>query len=471
MSRLVKLVGTGIGLATEAYHARNSPSPSPSPAITASSAASSSRAPPTYVDAPPQYAELPVGEADELIARGQAVPAEKEKAYMNDGSDISDSDEERDEQAWELDEAAEEADPPSYAEITQQEANDELARALGRLPPPNPSQRLPCPVIIPQRRPKNKARGFVRAYAPVLEGCGIDQATFLTFLKSFHQSSKASPILDVIFVGAAIAGFAPSVAAMIASTVVQVAAGTAKEIQSRKRSNSFLDDMNQRLFMPRGLYCLIMSFKPESARPISGAQVNINDTIAKYTQHAQSGYKNTIAGLRVSSGKTYGEFELPESAPLVFPGLDQAVADPNASKFKKSQKFVADYLDRRAQATYANENPNSSLTTASTPQFASRFSDPNHPANSGSLISLVTGGALGGRKQRRQGGRGGLGDLANEFGRRQRRQRGRRGERGGAIKSVRKMMQQDVLYLMVVNLPTDRELEIARSTLQAQGAA
>jgi hypothetical protein len=389
---------------------------------------------------------------------------------MDDGSDISDSDEEDDEEAWELDEAAEEADPPSYAETTQQETNDELARALGRLPPPNPSQRLPCPVIIPQRRPKNKARGFVRAYAPVLEDCGIDQATFLTFLKSFHQSSKASPILDVIFIGAAIAGLAPSVAAMVASTIVQVAAGTAKEIQSRKRANSFLDDMNQKLFMPRGLYCLVMSFKPDAARPVSGGQVNINDMIAKYSQPVQSGFKTTMAGLRVSSGKTYGEIEMPESAPLIFPALDQAAVNPDANKLKKSQKFVADYFDRRAQATYARENPNSSLASAPSSQFASRFSDPNHPANSGSIISLVTGGAINPRerKQRRRERRSGLTDVAREHGRRSRRQRG---ERGGPVKTVKRMMQQDVLYLMVVNMPTDRELEIARSTLQAQGAA
>ena len=309
--------------------------------------------------------------------------------------------------------------------------------------------------------------------------------------------------MDVIFIGAAIAGLAPSAAAMIASTIVQVAAGTAKEIQSRKRANSFLDDMNQKLFMPRGLYCLVMSFKPDATRPVSGGQVNINDMIAKYSQPVQSGFKNTMAGLRVSSGKTYGEIEMPESAPLVFPALDQAAVNPDAGKLKKSQKFVADYFDRRAQATYvssilpqhrhvlkildaaslewcisgselinkkARENPNSSLAPASSPQFASRFSDPNHPANSGSIISLVTGGAINPRerKQRRRERRSGLTDVAREYGRRPRRQRG---ERGGPVKTVKRMMQQDVLYLMVVNMPTDRELEIARSTLQAQGAA
>lgn len=141
---------------------------------------------------------------------------------------------------------------------------------------------------------------------------------------------------------------------MVASTIVQVAAGTAKEIQSRKRANSFLDDMNQKLFMPRGLYCLVMSFKPDAARPVSGGQVNINDMIVKYSQPVQSGFKNTMAGLRVSSGKTYGEIEMPESAPLIFPALDQAAVNPDANKLKKSQNFVADYFDRRAQATYVS---------------------------------------------------------------------------------------------------------------------
>lgn len=39
------------------------------------------------------------------------------------------------------------------------------------------------------------------------------------------------------------------------------------------------------------------------------------------------------------------------------------------------------------------ENPTSSLATPK-PQFYSRYSDPNHPASSGSLISLITGGHI-----------------------------------------------------------------------------
>ena len=50
--------------------------------------------------------------------------------------------------------------------------------------------RLQDPVIIPQRRPENKSRGWVLAYAPSLAACGIDQTTFLNFLHDFNHSSK-----------------------------------------------------------------------------------------------------------------------------------------------------------------------------------------------------------------------------------------------------------------------------------------
>ncbi|KAL1964782.1 hypothetical protein VTN77DRAFT_6649 [Rasamsonia byssochlamydoides] len=59
-------------------------------------------------------------------------------------------------------------------------------------------RRLPCPVVIPQRRPKDRARGFMRAYAPVLADVGIDQPTFLDFLDTFGKACRASPWLHTI---------------------------------------------------------------------------------------------------------------------------------------------------------------------------------------------------------------------------------------------------------------------------------
>ncbi|OCL03483.1 hypothetical protein AOQ84DRAFT_325915 [Glonium stellatum] len=407
MSFLVKLAGTGIGLAAEAHaHRKESKSRaiSPAPGPTTISSIATGReldASQNYEDAPPVYAELPADQASELIAAGRAVPAEQRQ--------------EDDEEAWQLDDAVEEADPQAYAEVSDKDVKAELMCVLVRLPPPNLAYRLPCPVILPQRRPRAKARGFVRAYAPVLEGCGIDQDGFLVFLNTFDKASEASKILDVIFLGAVIAGMVPSVTAMITSTVIQVAVGAAKEVQSRKRANSFLDDMNEKLFQPRGLYCLVMAFKPDAERPVTTGQVNIGNLIAKYSQPAESKVKDTMSKLRVSSGKTYGELEMPEAAPLIFPALDQMAAGADGKKPNKLQRgseFVANYMDRRAQANYQHEHPNSALSTTPKPKFASRYSDPNHPANSGSLLALVTGGRMQGLHGQPGGGRGmGIGGL------------------------------------------------------------
>jgi hypothetical protein len=84
--------------------------------------------------------------------------------------------------------------PPYTTEEYGESANRVLPLTLQR--PSSPSitvrGRLPCPVIIPQRRPKDKERGFIRAYAPALLECGIDEATFLNFIDSLNQAAKVS---------------------------------------------------------------------------------------------------------------------------------------------------------------------------------------------------------------------------------------------------------------------------------------
>lgn len=128
--------------------------------------------------------------------------------------------------------------------------------------------------------------------------------------------------------------------------------------------------------------------------------------------------------LKFTSGKTHTELELPEAAPLIFPHLDAAADEEEAGKkpnaFKKSGRFIGEYMDRRANATYNAENPDSSLSTGA-PEFKSRYADPNHPASSGSLISLVTGGkvdprGVNNKNQSKRAGRGGLGLIRGSVG-------------------------------------------------------
>ena len=170
MNRIVKGIGSGIGLAAEAIahnkekkNLERERSKSPNPQARSTS------------------------------------PYPPEKHAVDDDGDESDSDDfQGDEEEWALDAAAGELDPPpSYDELKDvppRPVDDVVASFLEKHPAPtqvNHFQPLPCPVILPQRRPKDKTRGFIRAYAPVLGECaGIDQQTFLDFLEDFHKSSQ-----------------------------------------------------------------------------------------------------------------------------------------------------------------------------------------------------------------------------------------------------------------------------------------
>lgn len=167
--------------------------------------------------------------------------------------------------------------------------------------------------------------------------------------------------------GAFAASFVPDVWAMVATTVVQVMVGTAQEMQRRHRTNTFLDQMNEQLFKPRGLYAMIMTFKPDSSRPIDGQQIGINESIAKYSSHDSGRMREAMSSMRISSGTSYGELQIPQAAPLVYPALDEALLDEQGKKqnaLKGAGKFVADYMDRRAQAKFVGNLAISYFATA-----------------------------------------------------------------------------------------------------------
>jgi hypothetical protein len=244
IGRIVKLVGSGVGLARESYinhklakqegessrdgaagsSAEGQQSTQAQPWVNTGSqdwppekGAASREVPSEHapekgglpseypIEGPPQYVETTEEHAEQLIAAGKAEPVDDDSA-------------DDDEAEWRLDEAADEIDPPSYEESeggapvetplegprsgsgaqleeTQSESAQKakkLVDAVLQIAPPANTRRgqLAMPVVLPQRRPRAKGRGFVRAYAPMLNDCAIDQRTFITFLKSYHEASK-----------------------------------------------------------------------------------------------------------------------------------------------------------------------------------------------------------------------------------------------------------------------------------------
>jgi hypothetical protein len=321
----------------------------------------------------------------------------------------------------------------------------------------------------------------VLAYAPSLAPSGIDQQTFHLFLHNLHLASQASQALKVVFLAAAVGTVVPEVTTQIVSAVVQVGAGVAMEAQRRYKANSYLDEVNRGLFMPRGLVALVVAYKP-GATVAEAGEFEPADGVVRYADGGggeDGGWKGKFRG---SNGESARQMQIGEVAPLVYPEVQEAELAEQQGRWKRFGEFVGDYGDRRAQAEYVSlpsyqpqvkltpvkqrKNPNSALAGPAS-QFRSRYADPNHPANSGSLISLVTGGAFNpmGQRQQRRGKR--RESCGARIGRPIRDRSGDGSqERRGPLK---RMMQENVVYLLIVNMPSEEELVAARARMGGRG--
>jgi hypothetical protein len=101
----------------------------------------------------------------------------------------------------------------------------------------HPHGRLTLPIVIPQRRPKDRTRGFIRAYAPELMNNDIDETMFLDFIQTLELASTASPWINAIN----LAGFAllplhlaPGIG-QAASVALYLTVSVMKNMDSRKR--------------------------------------------------------------------------------------------------------------------------------------------------------------------------------------------------------------------------------------------
>ena len=97
------------------------------------------------------------------------------------------------------------------------------------------SGKLDLPVIIPQRRPKERTRGFLRAYAPLLSNVGIDQMMWLKFLDDFQESTKATGWIKTINLASLVSHVVPEPFSLLVSIAVKETIRVAEEIDSRQK--------------------------------------------------------------------------------------------------------------------------------------------------------------------------------------------------------------------------------------------
>ncbi|KAJ3960526.1 hypothetical protein N0V92_002850 [Colletotrichum tropicale] len=269
------------------------------------------------------------------------------------------------------------------------------------------------PVVLPQRRPKTRVRGFVRAYAPVLAAAGIDEEAFLDFIDTLNRSLVPNPYLYAINLAGLADIIAPDPALTAFGILLGVAVEGVMEVQSRFKSNKFLDRMNADFFRPRGLMCFVATWRPDD---ISGkvpvdfeckttgespsVEFSKGDEVSPEASSSEKGKLGRIKKLLGERLRSHDHIlDWSEPAPLLFPAASELVLAQGRGGQKKkngldrAEIWLDDYMDKRAQVEWINENPELSAAKAlPRANFKSRYADPTHPAASGDVVALVTGG-------------------------------------------------------------------------------
>lgn len=217
--------------------------------------------------------------------------------------------------------------------------------------------------------------------------------------------------------------------------------------------------MNASIFHTRGLHVMIMTYDPHS--PTAHQPINTLTMRAIGGPHSQDHQQHNLSNLHASSAHAT-EFQIPESAPLVFPALEAASEEHKANAFSRASAFTKDYMDRRARTESEAEHPDSALA-GSGHAGLSGAADSTHPMWNNGVLGLLS-------DERRQGvrarhGRAGLGRSRGV----QPSQHGDGGRQGDtAVGAVKRKLGRGVLYLMVVNMPSEAELEQAAALLRGQ---
>ncbi|KAK2007431.1 hypothetical protein LZ32DRAFT_593845 [Colletotrichum eremochloae] len=397
------------------------------------------------------------------------------------------------EDIWRQDEAGRETEVRETETKSPKEPSD-LANAFLRRHPHHSSVMenvtIQLPVVIPQRRPKKRARGFVRAYSPVLADAGIDRNTFLDFIDTFNQALEPNPYLYAINL-AGLAGMAtPEPFVLLVGIAVAFATDAVMETQSRSKSAKFLDRINAEFFVPRGLVCLVATWKPDASEdeklltavdfdgktvekpPKMGLAQQMRDVVTQKvsSEEIMKGFQKEICGRMKASS---GAFQWPNPAPLIFPSPEETSEamitkrdGTKKNKIDRGEIWLDDFMDKRAQAKWIHGNPDSTMAVSlPRPQFRSRYADPSHAAASGDIVAFFTGGRWSTKGKVTSEVHGGMPDFQPQGEVRVPAPKGKESKDKPIQKNKDKsskssssgfmsLLQKDVLYLIIVNIPS-----------------
>ncbi|KAJ9295110.1 hypothetical protein DTO271G3_6280 [Paecilomyces variotii] len=229
-----------------------------------------------------------------------------------------------------------------------------------------------------------------------------------------------------------------------------------------------------------------MIWKPSQPREmITTANFDLDSSLASVvvSNGESSGCNKKKFKRKFASSGGVPSFEWPEISPVIFPGLDDLAADDGGqvvvkmkNGLRRSSNFVEEYMDRRARAKWAGRHPQSMIANAGPKEtFKSIYSDPNHAASSGDLLALLTGGRVqlpslpvpgrfGGRNNNKQTS-GGEGRSSSTDGGIIR--KAKTGAVPTLLSGTLTLLKNDILYLVIVNRPTQQQLAEASTLLRS----
>ncbi|KFY42437.1 hypothetical protein V495_04522 [Pseudogymnoascus sp. VKM F-4514 (FW-929)] len=122
----------------------------------------------------------------------------------------------------------------------------------------SPIIRLESPIAIPQTT-HGMGKSFLRAWAPILQYNDISVSDFIAFIDNLNVVSTASPPLQVLDLAGGFVGMVPHHWAQIAGFVIQGTAKIGTGLVSKGRTEVYMQEVNEKLFKPRGLKASLAS--------------------------------------------------------------------------------------------------------------------------------------------------------------------------------------------------------------------
>lgn len=121
-------------------------------------------------------------------------------------------------------------------------------------PAPFYPPRISHPILIPQLPPsRGLGTPFLRAWAPCLVSSDLNADSLLAFIDNLNVISLPSSPMQVLNLAGSVVGMVPHHWAQLAGLGMQASAQVGTKVVSKARTNAFLKQVNDRVFLPRRL--------------------------------------------------------------------------------------------------------------------------------------------------------------------------------------------------------------------------